>query len=142
MLGHIALALRGGLRLVQLREPDASPDQRVSLARRVQYDRGAVGRARAAPGFGTRGAAGGTRRHPFDGKGAASFNARPPVKLWMCSCHDEHDLARATALGADAAVVSPVLTSAAHPDRPPIGLGRLATAGRRRAHSALRPRRN
>jgi 8-oxo-dGTP diphosphatase len=41
--------------------------------------------------------------------------------LWLCSCHDEGDLARAIELGADAAVLSPVFKSAAHPDRAPLG---------------------
>jgi 8-oxo-dGTP diphosphatase len=41
--------------------------------------------------------------------------------LWLCSCHDEKDLARAIELGADAAVVSPVHKSAAHPDRAALG---------------------
>jgi 8-oxo-dGTP diphosphatase len=58
---------------------------------------------------------------------------RPGVKFWMASCHDEADLRRAEELGADAAVLSPILPSAAHPDRPPIGwdgLRRLAASAR------------
>jgi 8-oxo-dGTP diphosphatase len=133
MLDHIALAVRRGLRLLQLREPGASPDQRVSLARRVQTI--------AAP-WGARvllqGSALEARRAGLDGIHSTAgdlyrLHGRPPVKLWVCSCHTENDLARAMALGADAAVVSPVLKSAAHPDRPALGWGgvqRLAARAR------------
>ena len=121
MLEHIAVAVRNGLRLLQLREPDLLPDQRVALARRVN--------AIAAP-WGARilivGSALEARRAGLAGMHSNSqelqrLRGRPPVKLWLCSCHDEGDLARAIELGADAAVFSPVLKSSSHPDRPALG---------------------
>jgi len=121
MLAQIDIDVRGGLKLLQLRAPDLSPDQRVSLARRVN--------AIAAP-FGARVLLVGTalecRRAGLAGVHSTAqelrrLRGRPPVKLWLCSIHDEHDLALATELGADAAVLSPVLDNAAHPDRPALG---------------------
>jgi 8-oxo-dGTP diphosphatase len=121
MLEHIAVAVRNGLRLLQLREPKLSPDQRVALARRVN--------AMAAP-WGARvlmvGSALEAHRAGLTGVHSNSqelrrLRGRPTGKLWLCSCHDEGDLARAIELGADAAVLSPVLQSAAHPKRPAIG---------------------
>jgi 8-oxo-dGTP diphosphatase len=121
MLEHIEIGVRQGLRLLQLREPEMSPDQRVSLARRVN--------AIAAPA-GARvllvGSALEARRAGLDGVHSTAeevqrLRGRPPVKLWLCSCHDEADLERATELGADAVVVSPVLDNAAHPERAALG---------------------
>jgi len=121
MLAHIEIAVRQGLRLLQLREPQMSPDQRVNLARRVN--------AIAAPA-GARvllvGSALEARRAGLEGVHSTAeelrrLRGRPPVKLWLCSCHDETGLQRATELGADAVVLSPVQGSAAHPDRAALG---------------------
>jgi 8-oxo-dGTP diphosphatase len=128
-LERLPHALRGGLRLVQVREPAMTPDQRVQFARRV---------ASVAEPYGARVVlAGGALEARRAGLTAAHSSAadlrratsRPPVKLWTASCHDAQDLVRAERLGADAAVISPVLPSTAHPDRPPLGwagLQRLA----------------
>jgi 8-oxo-dGTP diphosphatase len=126
VLAHIAAAVRRGIRLFQLRVPDCSPDQRVALARRVNAIAapadarvllvGSVLEARRAGLTGVHSSAEELQR----------LRGRPPVKLWLCSCHDEGDLARAIELGADAAVVSPVLRSAAHPDRAVLGWAGLA----------------
>jgi 8-oxo-dGTP diphosphatase len=128
-LARLAQALREGLRLIQIREPAMGPDQRVQFARRVaalaQPYRarvllaGSALEARRAGLCGTHSSAAELQR----------LTSRPPVKLWVASCHDEADLRRAEQLGADAAVLSPVLPSAKHPDRPPLGwdgLQRLA----------------
>lgn len=130
MLECLAAALHQGVRLIQLREPRLAPDQRVALAGRV---------ARLAQAFGA--------RVLFNGPvlqaqrcGAAGVHTpaaelrrlrtRPPVRLWSASCHDAADLARAAALGADFAIVSPVLATPQHPGVPPLGFDgvrRLAT---------------
>ena len=57
--------------------------------------------------------------------------ARPPVDIWITSCHDAADIQHAASLGADAAIVSPILPCRANPYRPHIGwqaLKRLADA--------------
>jgi 8-oxo-dGTP diphosphatase len=52
--------------------------------------------------------------------------SRPDVLLWGVSCHDEADLQRARAAGADFAVVSPVRATATHPGQPPLGWAAVA----------------
>jgi 8-oxo-dGTP diphosphatase len=49
------------------------------------------------------------------------LTARPPVRLWAATCHDETDLARAVSLGADFIVVSPILPDPERPWQAPIG---------------------
>jgi 8-oxo-dGTP diphosphatase len=127
---RVQVGLRQGLRLIQLREPDMAPDQRVNFARRVAslaHSQGArvllVGSALEA------------RRAGLDGVHSSCgelrrLSSRPSVKLWVTSCHHADDLHRAMLLGADAAVLSPVLPTEAHPDYAPLGwdgFQRLAT---------------
>jgi 8-oxo-dGTP diphosphatase len=50
----------------------------------------------------------------------------PPGRLVAASCHDGEELARAEALGADIAVLSPVLPTASHPGAPHLGWDRFA----------------
>lgn len=121
MLERIGLAVRSGLRLLQLREPDMAPDQRVALARRVNAVAAAAGARVLLTGSALE-----VRRAGLAGLHSTSselqrLRARPQVSLWICSCHDERDLARASALGADAVVLSPVLDTATHRDRPSLG---------------------
>jgi 8-oxo-dGTP diphosphatase len=130
MLDGLPGALQAGLRLIQVRAPELAPDQQVALARRVDtlarpYGArvllcGAALLAQRAGVLGVHASAAQLRRS----------TARPPVRLWVVSCHDAADLARAVQLGADAAVLSPVLPCSRHPARPALGwdgLARLAT---------------
>jgi 8-oxo-dGTP diphosphatase len=59
----------------------------------------------------------------------AMLDARPvPAGVWCAaSCHDAAELAIATQLGCDFAVLSPVAATASHPDRPALGWARFAT---------------
>lgn len=50
----------------------------------------------------------------------------PAGRLVGASCHDADELARAEALGADFAVLSPVLPTASHPGAPHLGWDRFA----------------
>lgn len=120
-LAALPQALAGGIRLIHVREPQFPPDQRVTFARRVED---------IARPFGARVMLGATtlqaRRAGVSGVHSPAselprLHARPPMRLWAASCHDAADLARAVALGADFAVLSPVLPSAAHADRAPLG---------------------
>jgi 8-oxo-dGTP diphosphatase len=120
-LGLLPDAFKDGLRLVQVREPAMAPDQRVHFAKRV---------AGLAQPFGARvvlnGSALEARRAGLGALHSTAaelrrITARPRVSLWMVSCHRAEDLRRAEQLGADAAVISPVLSNAAHPERPTLG---------------------
>jgi 8-oxo-dGTP diphosphatase len=121
VLDHVVLGIRQGLRLFQLRVPDCSPDQRVALARRVNAIAAPAGARVLLVGSALEARRAGLAGVHSTAEELKRLRARPPVKLWLCSCHDEGDLARAAQLGADAAVVSPVLKSAAHPDRAALG---------------------
>ena len=121
MIERVKVGVRQGLRLLQVRASDLSPDQRVALARRIN--------AIVAPAGGRVmlvGSALEARRAGLSGVHTTAaqlrcMSSRPAVQLWLCSCHDDADLARAIQLGADAAVMSPVLHSAAHAERAPLG---------------------
>jgi 8-oxo-dGTP diphosphatase len=129
-LERLAVALHSGLKLIQVREPGMAPDQRIAFTRQVD--------ALARP-FGARvllaGSALEARRAGLSALHSTAaelrrLHARPPVQLWMASCHDAHDLERATVLGADAAVLTTVLPCPAHPARDALGwegLRQLAT---------------
>ena len=60
----------------------------------------------------------------------ARLDARPSVDWCLASCHDAADVARASALGLDAAVLGPVLPTATHPDADPLGWSGFEAASR------------
>lgn len=115
MLAHIAGSVRDGIRLFQLCEPSMSPDQRVALGRRVNAIAGPAGARVLLVGSVLEARRTGLAGVHSTAQDLQRLSGRPPVKLWVCSCDTEKDIARATQLGADAVVVSPVLASAAHP---------------------------
>jgi 8-oxo-dGTP diphosphatase len=121
VLEHITAGVRRGVRLFQLRAPDRSPDQRVTLARRVNAIAATAGARVLLVGSALEARRAGLAGVHSTAEELHRVRSRPSVPLWLCSCHDEADLARAIELGADAAVVSPVLKSAAHPDRAALG---------------------
>jgi 8-oxo-dGTP diphosphatase len=51
----------------------------------------------------------------------AGLIERPPARLWAVSAHNARDVERASALGADFVIVSPVLPTAAHPGDQALG---------------------
>lgn len=59
----------------------------------------------------------------LDSRALESLERRPvPGDRWLAaSCHDARQLARASALGVDFAVLSPVLPTASHPGAAPLG---------------------
>jgi 8-oxo-dGTP diphosphatase len=134
-LERLRQPLEAGVRLIQLRAAASTPDQRVLLARRADGLARQFGasvllaatalEARRAGVLGTHATAADLRR----------AGTRPDVRLWIASCHGAEDLERAIATGADAAVLSPVLASAAHPERAPLGWEGL----KRLAHGAPIP---
>ncbi len=120
-LAQLPALLARGIRLIQIRDPHTSPDQRIAFARRIN----AIARPFAARILVT-GSALEARRAGLIGVHSTThalrrLSERPPVQLWAASCCDAADLARAVALGADLAVVSPVLPTPTHSDRPALG---------------------
>ena len=114
-------ALSAGARLLRLRTPGIPGGQSHSLARRCvdiahAYDArvllsGSVSDMRRA-------GADGMHSHAAE---LSRLSCRPAVPSWSVSCHDADDLARAAALGADLAVVSPVLACDGTQARPLLG---------------------
>ena len=99
-------ALEGGLRLIQVREPGLTPDQRITLARRVAQIARPYGARVLIAGSPLEGYRAGLNAIHSTAADLQRLSARPPVQLWTVSCHSVGDLKRAQALGADAAVLS------------------------------------
>jgi 8-oxo-dGTP diphosphatase len=105
-LHRLPALLAADVRLIGIDAPALPSDQRVALARRVNAlaaRRGAqvlvCGSALDARRAGVLGA-------HSTAQDLSRLIARPPVRLWIASCAGERDLATATALGADAAVLT------------------------------------
>ena len=125
-LARLDLALHGGLRLVQLRDKTLPHEVRLALARetvRRAHRHGArvlvngdLELARAAGADGVH----------LDSTAAAQLAARPDSAkpdsfLVAVSCHGEAELAHAAAIGADFALLSPVLPTLTHPGAATLG---------------------
>jgi 8-oxo-dGTP diphosphatase len=126
-LDRLARLLRAGVRLVQLREPELSPDDFARLASEaapVCREYGARLLVNADPKLAV--------AWPVDG---AHLNARRlmastvrplDVEQWVAaSCHNERELAHAGRIGVDFAVLSPVAATPSHPHASPLGWGRF-----------------
>ncbi len=127
----IATALHAGVKLLQLRAPDRCSDQQVGFARRMAALVHAHGARLLMAGSAHEASRTGAAGLHSSAADLHRLHGRPRVPLWIVSCHDEAQLRHATALGADAAVLSPVLPCPRHPARPPLGwdgLARLAAA--------------
>jgi len=120
-LARLDVALANGLRLIQLRDKTLPDDVRLQLARetvrrahlhgaRVLVN-GPLDLARAAGADGVH----------LDSSAAAQLAARPDCDWVGVSCHDGAELAHAAALGADLALLSPVLPTLTHPGAATLG---------------------
>ncbi len=125
-LRRLDIALRNGLRLIQLREKNLGRDQLRELAQQV------VGKAHEA---GARVLINGdvalAQEAGADGVHLTSaqlekLSVRPEVQWCAASCHSVDELRRAEALGCDFAVLSPVLPTQSHPGAPHLGWDRFA----------------
>jgi len=127
-LDRLGRALGAGVGLVQVREPQMAPDELAAFASAVKARARRTG-ARVLLNADVELA----RRLALDGvhlKSAqlASLPARPDLPLVGASCHDARELAAAQALGADFAVLGPVMPTLSHPGACTLGwdaLGRL-----------------
>jgi len=129
-LAQLDAALAQGMKLLQLRLFDLSPQRFETLGREICL------RCRAA---GARvllnGAAGladviGADGIHLSSRVLASIRERPlpPDRLLAASCHSADELAHAAAIGADFALLSPVLPTRSHPDAEPLGWDRFAAS--------------
>lgn len=120
-LERIAVALQRGLRLIQVRGKNWPPEpfaryaaDVVALARR----HGARVLVNADAALAARCGADGVH---LTAQQLCDLTQRPGLPLVGASCHDAGELRRAEALGADFAVLGPVLPTPTHPDALPLG---------------------
>jgi len=125
---QLEASLGAGASLVQLRLFDLPPSELVSVGRevcRLCHANGARvlfnGDAATAETIGADGLHLNSRElHRIDRRPTASEG------LLAASCHTPGDLARAAEIGADFALLSPVLPTRSHPDAEPLGWARFA----------------
>lgn len=129
LLGGMARAVEGGIRLIQLRAPALSPDAYRALAvdalalcagRAQLMLKGPLEWAGDFPAAGWHLTAAQLREHAVQGRPLLSGQ-------WLAaSCHDTGELDLATAMGVDFVTLSPVLRTATHPAAQPLGWSRSA----------------
>jgi 8-oxo-dGTP diphosphatase len=132
LLARIPYLAADGLRLLIVRALDLAPGQRVQLTRRLRQVRRGTGLRLLLSGTALEARQAGACGLHSSAAALAGLVERPPTRLWAVSAHNARDLERAAALGADVALVSPVLPTAAHPGDdgcggrrlPPPGVGR------------------
>jgi 8-oxo-dGTP diphosphatase len=127
-LSRLAQALDDGIKLVQLRAPKLSDDELFALAEAsLQLCRQSSARLMF------NGSLQMAERLDVDGihlnsRRLMALRQRPlqRQKLVACSCHSAAELARATELKLDFAVLSPVLPTPSHPQAPSLGWERFS----------------
>jgi 8-oxo-dGTP diphosphatase len=126
-MSRLAAALDEDVRLIQVRERGMPPDELTAFAQDViaaAHGRGARVLINGDVTLATRVGADGVH---LQGAQLMQFSARPQLPLVGASCHNTGELARAVALGADFALLSPVLPTATHPDEPGMGWDKFQT---------------
>lgn len=119
---RLRAALARGVRLIQVRERFA-PEHMLTFARQVvalAHDAGAQVLINADVTLAQTVGADGVHLP------SAALTARPPLPLCAASCHNAAELAQAAAIGADFAVLSPVLRTASHPGAATLGWARFS----------------
>ena len=123
---RLKTALEKGVRLIQVREHDMSPEQLESFARRVitlAHEHEARVLINSDEALARRCGADGVH---LSSKQLMQSKDRPGTRLWAASCHDVAELAQAAALEADFVVLSPVLPTPTHPEAAGMGWNRFA----------------
>lgn len=126
-LRQLDSALQQGVRLVQFRVFDLSVEQQSELARQAQ----ALCAKHQAQllingALEIRGDMGPVGLH-LSSRQLSQVTERPACAgLLAASCHNAHDLQHAQSIGADFAVLSPVLPTRSHPDADPLGWDRFS----------------
>jgi 8-oxo-dGTP diphosphatase len=125
LLAKIPSLAVDGLRLLIVRALDLAPGQRVQLTRRLRQLRLGTGLRVLLSGTAMEARQAGACGLHSSAAALAGLIERPPTRLWAVSAHSARDLERASALGADFAIVSPVLPTPAHPGEQALGWDRL-----------------
>ena len=125
-LARLDKALAAGLRLIQVRDKKLPEGERLDLAHQVVARAHAHGARVLVNGSVDLCRAAGADGVHLDGASLARLAERPDVAWLGASCHSREDLDRAAALGADFAVLSPVLPTASHPGAATLGWERFA----------------
>jgi 8-oxo-dGTP diphosphatase len=118
-------ALDRGVRLIQVREREMSPQQLSRFARRVVEVAHPYGARVLVNGDATVAKSAGADGVHLQGNQLLRLEA-PPGDFWAASCHDARELERAAALEASFVVLSPVLPTASHPGEPGMGWEKFA----------------
>jgi 8-oxo-dGTP diphosphatase len=121
LLAKIPSLAVDGLRLLIVRALDLAPGQRVQLIRRLSQLRRGTGLRVLLSGTAMEARQAGACGLHSSAAALAGLIERPPTRLWAVSAHSARDLERASALGADFAIVSPVLPTPAHPGDQALG---------------------
>lgn len=127
-LAALDTALADGARLVQLRLFDLADDALVTLGRAAVERCHVVGARLLLNGPVEAMRAIGADGLHLNSRALQRLASRPVdgTDLLAASCHDPEDLRRATRLGVDFALLSPVLPTRSHPDAEPLGWARFA----------------
>jgi 8-oxo-dGTP diphosphatase len=121
LLARIPSLVADGLRLLIVRTLELAPGQRVQLTRRLRQLRRGTGLRLLLSGTALEARQAGACGLHSSAGALAGLIERPPTRLWAVSAHNAQDLERASALGADVAIVSPVLPTASHPTDQALG---------------------
>ena len=121
LLARIPSLAAGGLRLLIVRALELAPGQRVQLTRRLRQLRQGTGLRLLLSGTALEARQSGACGLHSSAAALAGMIERPPTRLWAVSAHNARDVERASALGADVVLVSPVLPTAAHPGDQALG---------------------
>ncbi len=119
-------ALRGGLKLLQVREkgmPEAELASFLADVLRQVRRYGARVLVNGSAELAQRAGADGVH---LTARQLMALDRRPALELVGASCHNEEELARAVEAEADFVVLGPVRATPSHPDTPGMGWGRFA----------------
>jgi 8-oxo-dGTP diphosphatase len=125
-LARLELALKRGLRLVQIRERSLAAPELTALAKRVvarSHEHGAKVLVNADRALAVQAGADGI--HLTAARLLESAD-RPDFALVGASCHDARELAHAARIGVDFVVLGPVQDTPTHPGSPTLGWQRFA----------------
>jgi 8-oxo-dGTP diphosphatase len=120
-LARLDVALHNGLRLIQLRDKTLPEDARLALARETVRRAHLLGARVLVNGSLELAREAGADGVHLDSAAAAKLVVRPDCDWVGVSCHDAAELEHAVAIGADFALLSPVLPTMTHPGAATLG---------------------